>query len=233
MAPLGWRLTADQPFLTMTDASASNFPELDESLMVKWIICLCLSHARRRFYQLFEKNDKDAELVLDIIGKIYENDRHCKDHQLTPEARLAYHQAHSQPLMEALHTWLNNLLLHKHVEPNSEMGRAIKYLLKRWEHFTQFYRIAGAMIDNNSCEQAIKIMIRYRKESIFYKTFLGAMVGDDMMSLIVTAYQCKINIFDYLNALQYFQTEVASNPSAWVPWEYEKTRKALELAMAA
>ena len=83
--------------------------------------------------------------------------------------------------MEALHTWLNNLLLHKHVEPNSEMGRAIKYLLKRWGHFTQFYRIVGTILDNNPCEQAIKILIRYRKESIFYKTFLGAMVGDDMM----------------------------------------------------
>ena len=222
----------EQPFLTMSDALSSNFPDLDESLIIKWIICLCLSHSRRRFYQLFEKGDKDAAFVLDIIGKVYEHDRYCKDHQLTPEARLAYHQAHSQPLMEALHTWLNNLLLHKHVEPNSEMGRAIKYLLKRWEHFTQFYRIVGAILDNNPCEQAIKILIRYRKESIFYKTFLGAMVGDDMMSLIVTAYHSRVNIFDYLNALQYFQSDVERNPSAWVPWEYEKTREKLQLEMA-
>ena len=62
-----------------------------------------------------------------------------------------------------LRIWLNNLIVYKHVEPNSELGKAIKYLLRNWYALTQFLRVAGAKIDNNHTEQTIRIIIRYRK----------------------------------------------------------------------
>lgn len=213
-------------FLTMSDASASNFPDLEESLMSKWVISLCLAHGRRKFHDLIDQNsvgDEECRLILKIIGDVYSNERHCKSGNLSDEDRLAYHQKHSAPLMQALYTWLNNLLLHKEVEPNSPFGEAIAYLLKRWDFLTKFLYILGAALDNNICEIAIKVLIRYRNNSRFYKTFYGASVGDSIMSLLHTAMAANINPFDYFNALQVYNEEVNAAPEQWLPWNYQDT----------
>jgi len=213
-------------FLTMTDASASNFPDLEESLMSKWVISLCLAHGRRKFHDLIDQNsagDEECRLILKIIGDVYCNERHCKSGNLSDEDRLAYHQKHSAPLMQALYTWLNNLLLHKEVEPNSPFGEAIAYLLKRWDFLTKFLYILGAALDNNICEIAIKVLIRYRNNSRFYKTFYGASVGDAIMSLLHTAMAANINPFDYFNALQVYNEAVNAAPEQWLPWNYQDT----------
>lgn len=219
--------TSDIDFTTMTDASANNFPNLNDDLMAKWVITLCLCHGRRHFVDLLDDGDEDIKLVLNIIANIYKNEQHCKQTKLTDEQRLHYHQTHSAPLMSALHTWLNNLMLYKKVEPNSALGKAITYLLKRWYWLTQFLRVLGAALDNNICEIAVKIAIRYKKSSVFYKTFYGATIGDAMMSLLHTAAYADVNIFDYLNVLQYFATEVQAAPEQWLPWNYQSTIRIL------
>ena len=42
------------------------------------------------------------------------------------------------------------------MEPNSSLGGAISYLLKYRERLTLFLRVAGAPLDNNICERALK-----------------------------------------------------------------------------
>jgi hypothetical protein len=50
----------------------------------------------------------------------------------------------------------------KRVEPNSGLGEAINYMLKRWPALTLFLRQAGAPLDNNICERALKMAILHR-----------------------------------------------------------------------
>lgn len=214
----------DEPLITMSDASSQNIPKrLGEDLMARWILCFCLVHGRRKFYELQQFFGKECEFVLDIISEVYRHEGYCKKHQLNPEARLLYHQEHSTPLMEALRVWLNNQLLHHLAEPNSALGQAMSYMLRHWNALTRFLHVAGAPIDNSVCEQAIKVAIRHRRNSLFYKTYHGAKVGDCMMSLIHTAAKNKINIFDYLNALQLHAAEVTATPALWLPWNYQAT----------
>lgn len=212
-----------KPFKTMSDASPVNFENLEDSLMAKWVISLCLVHSRRKFNELLADENQDIQLVLDIMSQVYQNERYCKQQQLTDEQRLNYHQKHSGPVMSALFTWLNNLLLHKEVEPNSRFGQAILYLVKRWEHFTMFLKEPGVPLDNNPCEQTIKVLIRYRNNSRVYRTFFGATIGDAFMSLIHTAVLAGINVFDYLNQLQLYEEKVNKEPQCWVPWNYQQT----------
>ena len=223
--------TSKDNFKTMSDASANNFPTLGDNLLARWIISLCLAHGRRRFVELLGETDKDIEFVLDTIAKIYKNEKHCKQHKFNDEERLIYHKKHSAPVISALHIWFNNLLLHKKVEPNSRFGEAIRYMLKRWRWLTQFLRVPGAAIDNNICEQAIKVVIRYRKNSLFYKTFYGASIGDAMMSVLHTAVNAKANIFAYFNALQQHTKQVQTSPENWLPWNYQQTQASLEVEM--
>ena len=220
--------TTEDTFMSMSDASASNFPMLNESLLARWLISLCLSHGRRRFVELLQPGDQDILFVLDIISQVYANEKHCQQKHLNDQERLKYHQKNSAPVMEALRIWLNNLLLFKKVEPNSRFGEAIAYLLKRWQALTQFLRIPGAPIDNNICERAIKVIIRYRKSSLFYRTFYGANIGDAMMSLFHTAQSAGVNLFHYLNTLQQYTEHVQKTANDWLPWNYQKTVAILE-----
>lgn len=204
---------------------------VDEELTARFILCFCLAHGRRKFFEVFNFFDKQCDLVLDIIGKVYGHDAHCKAKKYTPEQRLLYHQTHSAPLMAILYQWLNNQLVYELAEENSGFGKATKYLLKHWELFTTFLRVAGSPLDNSWAERAIKIAIRHRRNSLFYRTSHGAQVGDCLMSIIYTCQQNKVNAFEYLNALQRNAERVKESPEFWLPWNYQQNL--LQLAVAA
>ncbi len=124
--------------------------------------------------------------------------------------------------MEELKHWLQEQLDQKRVEPNSGLGGAIGYLLRHWEPLTLFLRVAGAPLDNNVCERALKMAIMHRKNSLSYKTQRGAEVGDLFMSLIHT---CRLNLahpFDYLIALARHPEEVSAHPADWLPWNFSR-----------
>ena len=135
--------------------------------------------------------------------------------------------------MEELKRWLKQQFEERKAEPNSSLGGAISYMLRHWEPLTLFLRVAGAPLDNKVCEQALKMAIRHRKNSLFYKTTNGAAVGDMYMSLIHTCYLCGANPFDYLTELQRHAEELKQSPSEWMPWNYRETLARLARPAAA
>src|SRR5262245_56961193 len=106
--------------------------------------------------------------------------------------------------------------------PNSALGGAIGYMLKHWEKLTLFLRQAGAPLDNNLCERALKKAILHRKNALFYKTENGARVGDLFMSLIYTCQLNQANPFDYLTQLQRHTDQLVAGPQFWMPWNYRE-----------
>ena len=71
-------------------------------------------------------------------------------------------------------------------------------------------------------ERALKKAVLHRKNSLFYKTKNGAEVGDLFMSFIHTCELNGANAFDYLTELQKYAEELAENPFAWMPWNYQE-----------
>lgn len=209
----------DSDIITMSDASNNNFT-MPANILVKLIICYCLVHGRRNFIKIFDFFQPECEFVIDCISKVYENDKYCRDNKLDDFARQRYHQAHSTQIMNNLRTWFVNKLKYKDVEPNSGLGQAIKYMLNNWVGLTRFLTVPGAAIDNNASERLMKTAILHRKNSLFYKTSRGAMVGGTLMSLIQTAIANNVNPFEYLVALSYNRVKVKENPEAWLPWCY-------------
>lgn len=216
------RRTGEEHITAMMDASPHNLPAIPAALSARFILCYCLVHGRRKFFEIFRFFDKECDFVLDVIGKVYAHDAHCKKQGLTPGKRLHYHQTHSTPLMESLYAWMNNQLLYESCEANGGLGQAVRYMLKHWEGLTAFLRIAGAPLDNSWAERAVKIAIRHRRNSLFYKTTHGAEVGDGLMSLIETAIRQGVNAWDYLNSLQEHAEVVRENPAQWLPWNYQE-----------
>lgn len=210
------------PPLQMSDALDRNDPA--EAGTVRGS---CLAHGRRKFVEILEVFPEECKHVLEEIAKVYKNDAdsHALGH--SPTERLAYHVEQSKPLLDDLEAWLNRQLDERLVEPNSSLGGAINYMLNHWEALTLYLREAGAPLDNNVCERALKKAILHRKNSLFYKTLNGARVGDLFMSLIYTTELAGGNPFEYLTALLNHAEDVASDPTAWLPWSYQKTLAAV------
>ena len=160
--------------------------------------------------------------MLEALAVIYKNDALAKERQLSPEQRLLFHQAESGPVMEELHAWLVRQFDQRRVEPNSSLGSAISYMLRHWEKLTLFLHVAGAPLDNNVCERALKRAILHRKNALFYKTRHGAHVGDLFMSMIHTCELCSANPFDYLTELERHADELPATPEHWMPWNYRQ-----------
>ncbi len=190
---------------------------------LKTIVSNCLVHMRRQFVDVVESFPDEVRHVIDELAKVYKNEDQAQAEKMTPQDRLAFHQRESKPVMDRLKAWLDAQIKEKKVEPNSGLGRAIKYARKRWERLTLFLREPGAPLDNNLCERILKRAIMHRKNSLFYKTENGARVGDLYMSLIATARQAGVDPFEYLVALQRHAAEVAKAPADWLPWNYRAT----------
>jgi transposase len=212
---LGRRAERLPPPIQMCDALARNLPG-----ELKTILAHCLAHARRRFVDVHDRFPEPCRHLLESLAVVYRNDAVARQRRLSPEARLRFHQEVSGPTMRDLHDWLERQLAEKRTEPNSALGGAIGYMLKHWDQLTLFLRQAGAPLDNNVCERALKKAILHRKNALFYKTQNGAHVGDLFMSLIYTCQLNRANPFDYLTELQRHCDDLAASPQLWMPWNY-------------
>lgn len=156
----------------------------------------------------------------------------AKEQKMNFEERLAYHQQHTRPIMTNLHNWLNHQLDGGLTEPNSALGKAIKYFLKYWDALTQFLKIPGAPLDNNIIEAGLKIPIRIRKNAMFFKTEHGAFVGSMLLSIIQTCIAADENPVDYLTALQANKSRIFKEPEKFLPWNY-KNQDGEDVSVAA
>jgi transposase len=209
----------DKP-LVMSDALASN-AVADESLLIR---CHCLAHGRRKFSDLEEVFPHECQVVLEVIRQVFDHDEQARQDQLSPQARLAYHQAQSQPLMDDLKHWLDTQIDDHLVEPNSSLGKAVGYMRTHWQTLTRFLSVKGAPIDNNLAERVLKLFIRQRKNSLFYKSPHSAYIASVLTSLIATCLYAGVNAVEYLVALQEHRHEVFLDPAAWLPWVYASSR---------
>ena len=181
-------------------------------------LCNCMSHGVRKFKELLSSFSVECRFILKELKKVYIFDSKTK--KMDGKARLAYHQEHSKPILDNLQKWMKRQLSEHQVEPNSSLGKALNYMLNRWDKLTAFCRIENAPLDNNNVEAMLKIAIRTRKNAMFYKTNNGAYVAGMMMSLIETCRANDINPTLYLNYLQENAADIAKHPKKYLPWFY-------------
>lgn len=205
------------PPIQMCDALSRNVPAKFQTILAH-----CLAHARRQFVDVHERFPTECQYVLESLAAVYHHDALAKQRGLNAAERLQFHQAESSPVMTQLRDWLQRQVDEKLVEPNSGLGEAISYLRKHWDTLTLFLRVPGAPLDNNICERALKKAILHRKNSLFYRTPRGALVGDVYMTLIHTCELCGANPFEYLTELQRHVAEVNEAPDRWLPWNYRE-----------
>jgi len=202
------------PYL-MCDALTANIPENISSDL--YILCYCLVHARRQFYELPDGYDDLAEQVMGLIGTIYDNEYQTKG--MKGEDRLKFHQEYSTPIMEELRAYLTTQK--EYFEPNGVAGAAIDYMLKRWTELTHFLRYPDIPLDNNLTERALKLIIQVRKTAMFYKTLKSARIASYIQTALYSAAQNDENPYESMTAVLEHKKAVMQNPEKWLPWRYK------------
>jgi len=205
------------PPIQMCDALNRNVPKEYATILSN-----CLVHARRQFVELVERFPDECSHVIEELAKVYKHDAIVKEQGLSPVERLVFHREHSAPVMEELKEWCQTQMEEKRVEPNSGLGKAIKYMLKHWKKLTRFLEVPGTPLDNNIAERALKYAILHRKNALFYKTQNGAKVGDLFMSLIHTCQLAGVNPLKYLTRVFKNVKKLQNNPSDFLPWRYQE-----------
>ena len=200
----------------MGDALRHNEPK---NAPVNIIRAKCMMHARREFWDL--KDDyPSAAYPLSQIGLFYKNEKFCKQNGLGPGDRLAYHQESSHGPFKDIIAWGKEQFEQKKVEPNEELGKAIRYFDKHQEGLGMFLKRPGVPLDNGASERALKVPILNRKNAYFYKSAHGAHVGDTCTGLADTCHHEGVNVYKYFLALHENPRSVKSAPENWLPWNF-------------
>mgnify|MGYP000993826807 FL=1 len=207
----------------MSDAASQNKPSRRE---VIW--CLCNAHARRQFFDLIDDHPEFCQRIVSYFDRIFENERIAKNKKLNDEDRLVFHREHSLAVYQEIISYAEEHLKEKKTEPNSNLGKAIKYLLKHKNGLMQFCYTLGAKLDNNKMEAMLKLIVLGRKNHYFFKSSAGAAVSDTILSVIATAKSSNINVFEYLTHLQRYSEDVRKNPDLWTPWNYIATLESIQ-----
>ena len=204
--------------IVMSDALSRN--EANEAMLIR---CHCLYHGRRKFSDIEETFPEACDVVIRALKDVFDHEEVAQKEHMDDAERLSHHQTYSEPILKTLETWMEKQFKDREVEPNSSLGKAFTYMLSHWQTLTQFLRVPGAPLDNNTAERALKLIIRQRKNSLFYHNDFSAYVGSLLTSLIATCIQAGVNAMDYFVALQDNRSAVFANPANWLPWTFEAT----------
>lgn len=202
----------------------------------------CNTHARRKIVE--EDPDQKTyigDTVINCYRTIYINDRYCKEHDLSPEERMKYHLEHSKYSFDKIHVVFEivagkilaeeSLAARKEygippslraAEPNEDLYKIADYFLNRDQALTRVMYIPGIPLDTNYVEQAIKAIIRIRKNSLFFENLESAKYSGDILGLLQTTNLNKINVFIYTEFLISNREKVLKSPRDFLPWLYDK-----------
>lgn len=150
----------------------------------------CWAHARRRLFEVHEATKSPiAEEGLRRIGELYAIEAAINGQP--PEQRRAARQAHSKPLLEALHDWM--LQQRRRLSGKSTLGKALQYALNRWDALVRYVEDGRLSIDNNLAERLLKDIAVTRKNYLF----VGSDTGGQRAAIIYTiAETAKLNGLD-------------------------------------
>lgn len=148
----------------------------------------CMAHARRYFEKALTDDHIRASAMLEAIQQLYAIERKIREAKLSSLQRHAYRLDHSEPIMMEIIKWL--LTNREQVLPQSPIGKAIAYMIARWQYIRAFMYDGTLEIDNNLIENKIRPMVIGRKNYLFAGSHNGAQRAAMFYSFFGT---CKMN----------------------------------------
>lgn len=167
----------------------------------------CWAHARRYFDKAQDNDPERARYALTEIQKLYAVEREARENELSYADRQEMRKNTALPVLEKLESWLRQN--HLTTLPESAIGKAITYALKRWDKLTRYVMHGQVEIDNNLIENAIRPVALGRKNYLFAGSHAGAERAAMIYSLVATAKLRGIEPFAWL---RHTLSKIADHP---------------------
>ena len=147
----------------------------------------CWAHARRELFDEHARTRSPIALqALEKIGAIFAVERGINGQ--SAKIRRAVRQSQSVPLLADLKAHLETSLTR--ISGKSDLAKAIRYSLNRWEALCRFTEDGRLEMSNNAAERAIRPLTLGRRNW----TFLGSDSGGERAAIFFTLIQsCKLN----------------------------------------
>lgn len=179
----------------------------------------CWAHLRRDFHDVWKSTGSPiAWEGLERIGALYDIERALSGQPA--EVRRSQRQETSRPLAEAFRAWCAAQL--ERLPGKSDLAKAIRYALRRWEAFTLFLDDGRVAIDNNPAERALRPVALTRKNALFAGSDAGGETLADAMTLIETAKLSGLNPQAYLtDVLARINDHLITRLDELLPWNWQ------------
>jgi transposase len=150
-------------------------------------LAYCWAHVRRGFFDAAKGDGAPiAEEALRRISALYAIERDIRGQ--SPDARRAARQERTKPLIEAMHSWLEEKK--RRMFSGSPTLAAINYAQNHWAGLIRFLDDGRVDLDNNPVERSMRTVALQRKNALFAGHDLGAENWAAIASLIEC---CKLN----------------------------------------
>lgn len=172
---------------------------------------LCWAHARRKFFEARTVQPEPAHRALACIGRLYAVERAAQaligaggldteeSWQGWHDRRYQLRQEQSLPVLSEFHDWLKEAQWQ--VLPKSPVGRAIQYVLPRWDGLTRYCEHGMLSIDNNLSERMVRPVAIGRKNYLFLGSDSGGKAAAILYSIIASAKANQVEPFAYIRDL--------------------------------
>jgi len=184
-------------------------------------LAYCRAHARREIIKATPKAGSPiAEEAPTRVAALYGIEKDIRGQG--PERRRAVRQEKSVPLLDELEAWL--CAQAARLSRKSEMGKAVAYILTRWQGLGLFAGDGRVEMDSNLVENQIRPLALNRKNALFAGHDEGAQNWARIASLIATCKMNGVEPFAYLKAT--LEAIAAGPPNAelddLLPWAFPK-----------
>ena len=179
----------------------------------------CWAHGRRKLFELAELSW--APLAVEAVRRIdaiFDAERTINN--LPAAARLTLRRQHVAPLVAELEAWMRES--RGKLSRHAPVGKAMDYMLVRWDAFARFLGDGRICLTNNAAERALRGIALGRKSWLF----AGSNRAAAMVSLIYTA---NLNDVDPRAWLSDVLARIADHPASrlheLLPWNWTRGRE--------
>ena len=169
----------------------------------------CWAHARRKFVDALNENNRLATEALCFIRKIYKVESDANKAGLNADERKEQRLKISYPTIRLFETWMKETYLK--VLPNSKMGDALEYTYSLLPRLSRYVNDGRINIDNNLIENAIRPLALGRKNYLFCGNDASAYRAAIVYSLISTCKAVDVDprtwMEDVLRKIPYYQRD--------------------------
>lgn len=202
----------------------------------------CWSHARRYFVKALERGDHRAAYAIKLIKKLFRVEKVATADEVTPEERLARRKEHSQPILDKLRAWADDIV--SRAPPKTPLGKALTYLANQWTALHRILEDGRLPLTTNDVERALRRIAVGRKNWMHCGSHEAARRASILYTVLCTAHLQGVDPAAYLRGLlrelarrewskAAIARELLPNSRDWVALEKTAEQAGAEKSLAA